>query len=37
LINGELVAKGPTGEIFTEDNIRRTFSMPVFSEKPRHP
>lgn len=31
LINGELVACGPTAEIYTEENIRRTFSTHIFA------
>ena len=31
LLNGELVAYGDTGTVFTEDNIARTFSMQSFS------
>lgn len=31
LINGELVACGPTGEVFTEENIARTFATRIFS------
>lgn len=36
LINGELVACGPTEEAFTDENIRKTFSMPVFSGTHHH-
>jgi ABC-type Mn2+/Zn2+ transport system ATPase subunit len=31
LLNGELIAAGPTTEIFTEENIRRTYSTRVFA------
>lgn len=31
LVNGELVAYGPTSEIFTPENIARTFATKVFS------
>jgi len=30
-LNGELIAFGPTGEIFTQQNISRTFQTPIFS------
>ncbi|MDQ3624404.1 MAG: ATP-binding cassette domain-containing protein, partial [Verrucomicrobiota bacterium] len=30
-LNGELIAGGKTAEVFTEENIRRTYSTPVFS------
>lgn len=31
LINGELIAAGPTSEVFTEENIQKTYSTRVFS------
>lgn len=31
MLNGELVAAGPTAETMTEENLRRTYSAPVFS------
>ena len=31
LLNGELIAAGPLGEAFTEENIRRTYSTRAFS------
>lgn len=31
LINGELVACGPTKDVYTEENIRRTFSTHIFA------
>ncbi len=31
LLNGELIAFGPTQEIFTEENIRRTYDTDAFS------
>ena len=31
LLNGELIAAGPTDENFTEENIRRTYETSVFS------
>jgi ABC-type Mn2+/Zn2+ transport system ATPase subunit len=31
LLNGELIAAGPVNEIFTEENISRTYSTRVFS------
>lgn len=31
LINGELIAAGPTAEVFTEENIEKTYSTRVFS------
>ncbi len=31
LLNGELIAAGPTNEVFTEENIRKTYSTRVFS------
>ncbi|MEX1118005.1 MAG: metal ABC transporter ATP-binding protein [Terrimicrobiaceae bacterium] len=31
LINGELVASGPTATTFTRENIRKTFSTSIFS------
>ncbi len=31
LINGELIAAGPTAEVFTEENIQKTYSTRVFS------
>ena len=34
LLNGELVAFGPVEKVFTEENIRRTFSTEVFSGTP---
>ena len=33
LMNGELVASGPTGEVFLPQNIDRAFAMHVFSGK----
>jgi ABC-type Mn2+/Zn2+ transport system ATPase subunit len=36
LINGELVACGPTAEVFTPENLSRTFGTQVFSG-PHHP
>lgn len=30
-INGELIASGPTSEVFTEENIQKTYSTRVFS------
>ncbi|MHA3774218.1 metal ABC transporter ATP-binding protein [Verrucomicrobiota bacterium sgz303538] len=30
-INGELIAYGPTSEVFTEENIKKTYSTRVFS------
>ncbi len=36
LINGELVACGKTPEVFTEENIARTFATRVFSGGPAH-
>jgi ABC-type Mn2+/Zn2+ transport system ATPase subunit len=30
-LNGELMASGPTAEVFTEENIRRTYTTRVFS------
>jgi manganese/iron transport system ATP-binding protein/manganese/zinc/iron transport system ATP- binding protein len=30
-LNGELIAYGDTAEVFTKENIARTFSMQVFS------
>jgi ABC-type Mn2+/Zn2+ transport system ATPase subunit len=36
LINGELVAAGPTGETFTPENIERTFSTKIFSGHHHH-
>lgn len=30
-INGELIAAGPTAEVFTEENIQKTYSTRVFS------
>ncbi len=37
LINGELVASGPTGETFTTANIEKTFAMKIFSgSEPHH-
>jgi ABC-type Mn2+/Zn2+ transport system ATPase subunit len=34
ILNGELVAYGPTPEAFTEDTVRKAFSTPVFSGRP---
>ena len=31
LLNGELIAAGPTAEVFTEENIRKTYTTRVFS------
>jgi ABC-type Mn2+/Zn2+ transport system ATPase subunit len=31
LLNGELIAAGATGEVFTEENIKRTYSTRVFA------
>ena len=31
LLNGELIAEGPTKETFTEENIRRTYATRVFA------
>lgn len=31
LLNGELIASGPVGEVFTDENIERTFGTRVFS------
>lgn len=31
LLNGELIAAGPVHETFTEENIKKTYSMRVFS------
>lgn len=31
LLNGELIAAGPTAENFTEENVRRTYETSVFS------
>ncbi len=31
LLNGELIAAGPTAEVLTEENLRRTYSTHVFS------
>jgi manganese/zinc/iron transport system ATP- binding protein len=31
LLNGELIAAGPTKETFTEENIRRTYATRVFA------
>jgi ABC-type Mn2+/Zn2+ transport system ATPase subunit len=31
LLNGELIAAGPTGQIFTDENIRRTYDTRVFA------
>jgi ABC-type Mn2+/Zn2+ transport system ATPase subunit len=31
LLNGELIAAGPVGEVFNETNIRNTFGVRVFS------
>lgn len=36
LINGELVACGPTAEVFTEENIARTFATRIFSGATPH-
>jgi len=36
LINGELVASGPTAEAFTDENVRRTFSTKIFAGRPPH-
>jgi ABC-type Mn2+/Zn2+ transport system ATPase subunit len=30
-LNGELIAAGPTAEVFTEENIRRTYSTRIFA------
>ena len=32
LLNGELIASGPTGEVFTKENIDHTFRTRVFSK-----
>lgn len=38
ILNGELVACGPTGETFTEANLTKAYSTPVFSgQKPQSP
>ncbi len=31
LLNGELIASGPVAEVFTEENIRRTYSTRIFT------
>ncbi len=31
LLNGELIASGPVGEVFTDENIQRTFGTRVFA------
>lgn len=31
LLNGELIASGPVSEVFTEENIRKTYTTHVFS------
>lgn len=31
MLNGELIAAGPTREVFTEENIRKTYAARVFS------
>ncbi len=31
LLNGELIAAGPVGEVFNEENLRRTYGTRVFS------
>jgi ABC-type Mn2+/Zn2+ transport system ATPase subunit len=36
LINGELVACGNTAEVFTEENIARTFATQIFSGSHHH-
>ncbi len=36
LINGELVACGGTAEVFTEENIRKTFATKIFSGHHHH-
>lgn len=36
LINGELVACGDTAEVFTEENIARTFATQIFSGRHQH-
>ena len=33
-LNGELVAYGPAPEVFTPDNIARTYGMDVFTGTP---
>ncbi len=35
LLNGELIAAGPVGEIFTDANLAKTYSTGVFSGVPR--
>jgi ABC-type Mn2+/Zn2+ transport system ATPase subunit len=37
LINGELVAAGPTDSTFTEDTVQKTFSTSIFAGKAVHP
>jgi ABC-type Mn2+/Zn2+ transport system ATPase subunit len=36
LINGELVACGKTGDVYTEENIARTFATEIFSGSRSH-
>jgi len=36
LLNGELIAYGETKEVFTEENIQRTYQTEVFSGVPHH-
>jgi len=31
LLNGELIAHGPVGEVFVEENIRKTYSTHIFT------
>jgi ABC-type Mn2+/Zn2+ transport system ATPase subunit len=31
LLNGELIAAGPTAQAFTEDNIQRAYTTRVFA------
>ncbi len=34
MLNGELIAAGPTARVFTEENIQRTYSMRAFAGPP---
>jgi ABC-type Mn2+/Zn2+ transport system ATPase subunit len=36
LLNGELVACGPTAEAFTKDNLDRAYAVHVFSGHAHH-
>lgn len=36
LLNGELIAAGPTEEVFTEENIRRTYQTSIFTGPHHH-